>query len=185
MELKISGKNMDISPQVRDYVQRKMGKLNRRLPNVIRGEVEISKKMTKSPLDRYIVQVTLNHSGTFLRGEEKAADIYAAIDMVIDVMNRRIERYKGKLYQKGRKAIPTLEPEQLTELARVKRFIVKPMSIDGAIAQMELLGHDFFIFINVATERFSLLYRRHDGDYGLIEPEIAPHQAVAQFDAEA
>jgi putative sigma-54 modulation protein len=158
---------------VRNQVQHKMNKLDRHLPNITRGEVKISKEITKSPQHRYVVQVTLNHSGTLLRGEEKAADIYTAIDMVIDTMDRRIERYKGKLYQRGKRIIPTLEQEQPKEVVKVKRFTAKSMSVEEAIEQMELLGHDFFIFTNTATKRLSLLYRRHDGNYGLIEPEFA------------
>jgi putative sigma-54 modulation protein len=169
MELEISGKNIEISQRVRNQVQRKMNRLDRHLPNIRRGEVKISKEVTKSPQHHYIVQVTLNHSGTLLRGEEKAADIYTAIDMVIDTMDRRIERYKGKLYQRGKGLIPPLE--QPKEVVKAKRFMVKSMSVEEAVEQMELLGHDFFIFTNVATERHSVLYRRHDGNYGLIEPE--------------
>ena len=129
-----------------------------------------------------------------LRGEERGANAVAAVDSVIDVMDRRIERYKGKVYKSkqvkksgGAVSIRTLEvpsvppedgsaPEEVIQsshagLVRVKRFPIKPMTVDDAAFQMELLGHDFFLFLNSETEDHNVLYRRHDGDYGLIQPE--------------
>ena len=180
MELQITGKNMELLPAVRHYIERKLGKLNRHLPNITEAKIEISKEKTKSPQQRFVVQVTIDSSGTLLRGEERGEDLFAAIDKAAEVMNRQIEHYKGKLYKKGRGSSfakggfseETVAEQPLGKVVKVKRFAVKPMSVDEAIDQMELLGHDFFLFFNADSQGLNLLYRREDGNYGLIEPEL-------------
>lgn len=179
MELVIKGKNMEISEAVKQYIDRKLGRLDRHLRTITEAEVAIAREMTKSRQHRYVVQVTLNSKGTLLRGEERGMDLFAAIDSVSDVLDRQIERYKGRLYHKGRgtsplKAETSLAPEteQPGRVVKVKRFPVKPMDAEEAVEQMELLGHDFFLFFNSASGQFNVLYRRKGGDYGLIEPEL-------------
>jgi len=180
MELQITGRNMDLSPAVRGYIERKLGKLNRHLPNIGESKVEISQERTKSPQQRFVVQVTLDCSGTLLRGEERGEELFKAIDKVAAVMNRQIEHYKGKLYEKGRGSSfarsefseEVVEAQPPKKVVKVKRFAVKPMSVGEAIDQMELLGHDFFLFFNADTMELNLLYRREDGNYGVIEPEL-------------
>ena len=180
MEPQIKGKNIEVSPAVRSYIERKLGKLTRHLPNIMEAKVEISEQKTKSPRHHFIAQITINSSGTLLRGEERGEDLFTAIDKVEAVLNRQIERYKGKLYNKGKgsslargKFRPEIETAQLPKrVTMVKRFAIKPMLVDEAIDQMELLGHDFFLFFNTDTEELNLLYRRKDGNYGLIEPEL-------------
>jgi len=180
MELQITGQNIELSPAVRRYVERKLGRLNRHLPNIVTSRVEIVAEKTKSPQQHYLVQVTLDSGGTLLRGEERGEDLFTAIDKVAAIMDRQIEHYKGKLYEKGRGSSLArsefIEEVKMTEPSRkvvkVKRFTVKPMSVAEAIDQMELLGHDFFLFFNANTEEINLLYRRKDGNYGLIEPEL-------------
>jgi len=180
MELVIKGKNTEISEQVRQYIDRKLGRLDRHLHTIAEAEVAIAREMTKSRQDRYVVQVTLSSKGSLIRGEERGVDIFAAIDSVSDVLDRQIERYKGRLYNKGRGSSPLKaelpladEAEQRGRVVKVKRFMVKPMDAEEAVEQMELLGHDFFLFHNSASGQFNVLYRRKDGDYGLIEPEMA------------
>ena len=180
MKLQITGKNIDLQPTVRSYVERKLGKLSRHLPNITEAKVEISEEKTKSPQYHFVVQVTINSNGTLLRGEEQGEDLFTAIDKVEAVLNRQIERYKGKRYNKGRgssfiraKFSKEAETAQPTEMVtKVKRFAIEPMSVAEAIDQMELLGHDFYLFRNSDTEEVNLLYRRKDGNYGLIEPEL-------------
>lgn len=178
MELQITGKNMEVSPTVRRYIERKLGKLNRHLPKILESKVEITEEKTKSPKQHFVVQVTVNSKGTLLRAEHRGEDLFTAIDKVETTMKRQIEHYKGKLYDKGRGislARGGLSPEAiepLPTLTRVKRFIIKPMPTDEAIHQMELLGHDFFLFYNIDTDGLNLVYRRRDGNYGLIEPEL-------------
>ena len=182
MQLKIKGKNMEITDAVRNYVEKKISKLDRYLDNITDTEVEITRENTRSLEGRQIVQVTMTANGSILRGEEKAADVYAAIDAVADVMERQIKRYKGKRSQAskggGARAEPTLPEETATEeneprIARTKRFNIKPMSEDEAVEQMELLGHTFFVFVNEDTEEVNVVYKRKDGNYGILVPERA------------
>ena len=190
MQLVLKGKNFVISDRVRDYVEKKIGKLDRYLPDINEARVEITQEKTRSAKDKNIVQVTLRANGTILRAEERSEAIYACIDTVADKIHRQIVRYKGKrvdrrhgqLHNKRPEdGLPALDQEVLEEIAeenerkivRVKRFLVDPMNEDEAIEQMELLGHDFFVFFNVDLGRINVLYRRADQDYGLIDPEIA------------
>jgi len=178
MELQITGKNIDISPSLRRHIERKLGKLSRHLPNITESRIEISEQKAKSPQQRFVVQLTVDSNGTLLHGEERGQDLFSAIDKVAEIMNRQIEHYKGKLYEKGKGSslargefsVET-EPAQ-RRVVKVKRFAVKPMPVAEAIEQMELLGHDFFLFFNADSEEINLLYRRRDGNYGLIEPEL-------------
>ena len=180
MELQVTSKNMQLTPEVRRHIERKLGKLNRHLPDITTSKVEVSEEQTKSPRQRFVVQMTIDSRGTLLRSEERGEDLLTAIDKVAAVMNRQIEHYKGKLYDKGRgnslaRSEFKEEPEEAPpppNVVKVKRFSVKPMSVAEAIGQMELLGHDFFLFFNAESELHNVLYRRKDGDYGLIEPEL-------------
>jgi len=180
MELQITGKNVKLVPAVRKYIERKLGKLGRHLSDIIDYKVEVSEEKTRSPQQHFVVQVTINSSSTLLRGEERGQDLFTAIDKVAEVMNRQIEHYKGKLYEKGRGSSlarggfseEAEEKQPVSRLVKVKRFAIKPMSVAEAIDQMELLGHDFFLFLNADTEKVNLVYRRRDGSYGLIEPEL-------------
>jgi len=180
MKLQVIAKNnIEVSETLKAYVEKKIGKLSRYLPTISEGKVEISHEGAKLPEQRFTVQVTLDSRGVLLRAQEKSKDIRTAIDRVVDVLSKRIERYKGKLYDKGRgvsfaRQGTIIEAEEIEVPKRVvksKRFFIKPMPVDEAISQMELLGHDFFLFMDADTERLNLLYRREDGNYGLIEPE--------------
>jgi putative sigma-54 modulation protein len=185
MELQIFSKNMEITPAIQSYVQKKIGKLARYLPNITEAKVEIHSENTKSPQGRFIAQATLSSKGVLLRGEERGERVRVAVDAVAEVLERQIERYKGKLYEKGRgvslarqadvleRTVASEVSEDLPSVVRVKRFAVKPMSVAEAAEQMELLGHSFFLFVNAENSALSLLYRRNDGNYGLIEPELA------------
>jgi putative sigma-54 modulation protein len=180
MKLQVVAKNnVEVSETLKAYIEKKIGKLSRYLPIIDGSKVEISHEGAKVPEQRFSVQVTLDSRGVLIRAQEKSKDIRTAIDKVVDVLSKRIERYKGKLYDKGRglsfaRQGTTIEAEEIEVPKRVvksKRFFVKPMPVDEAIRQMELLGHDFFLFMDADTERLNLLYRREDGNYGLIEPE--------------
>ena len=185
MELKIRGKKLQLSNAVETYVSKKLGKLDHLLPSIAETKVEISKEKTKSPNNRYVVQVTVKSNGVLIRAEEKQADVYAAIDVADDVIRKQIVRFKGKYYLRRRVARhrrefePPVGAEEKEEketsdlIVKAKRFPIKLMTIEEASEQMELLGHDFFIFLNADTNSFSVLYRRKDGKYGMIEPEVA------------
>jgi putative sigma-54 modulation protein len=178
MELNITSKNVELSPTVRRYVERKLGKLNRHLPNITNSKVELVEEQTKSPLQRYVAQVTINSGGTLLRGETRGEDLFSVIDKVAAVMDRQIKHYKGKLYKKGRRTsfarsnLNTVNERAPIErkVVKVKQFDIKPMSVEEAMDQMELLGHNFFLFFNADSNKVNLIYSRKDGNYGLIEP---------------
>ena len=185
--------NLELNDGTRDYITRKMDRLSRHLRGITEATVELSRENTRAQDARIVAQITLDIDGAVLRGEERGANAVAAMDSVINVMDRRVERYKGKVYKsrqvkKAGKNLslrtleaPPIAPEQspaVEEIAeaegkvvRIKRFPMKPMTVDEAVFQMELLGHDFFLFVDSETEQHRLVYKRHDGDYGLIQPE--------------
>jgi putative sigma-54 modulation protein len=180
MELHIAGTNMEITPETQRYVERKLGKLNRHKPDITDIKVEISREGTKSPQAQYLVRVTvqMTSGGTLLHGEERAESIFAAVDRVVAILTRQLERRKGKLYDKGRGNSLArgkyVQPEPTAErkVVKRKRFAIEPMTLADAIEQMETLGHNFFLFVDDGTGETRLLYRRNDGNYGLIEPEF-------------
>ena len=180
MEVQITSQHIDISPEVRSRIEHKLSKLNRHLPEITAFKVELVRGKTKSPQQRFVAHVTLDANGTLLRGEERGEDLFTVIDKVTAIMDRQIERYRGKRYRKPRgsslvrgKSEELVKGESLRDkVVKVKRFPVKPMPVDEAIEQMELLGHDFFLFHNEGTEELNLLYRRKDGNYSIIEPEL-------------
>ncbi|MFC1968663.1 ribosome hibernation-promoting factor, HPF/YfiA family [Chloroflexota bacterium] len=180
MEVQITSKNIDISPEVRSRIEHKLGKLNRHLPKITACRVELVGAKTKSPQQRFVAQVTLDANGTLLRGEERGEDLSIVIDKVTDIIDRQIKRYRGKRYRKPRgsslirgKSEKLVKGESLrNKVVKVKRFPIKLMPVDEAIEQMELLGHDFFLFHNEENQEFNLLYRREDGNYSIIEPEL-------------
>lgn len=178
MQLIITGKNMDVPNRLDDYVRRKIGKLERYLNDPAEARVELSEESTKNVQQRQVVQVTIFKNGTIVRGEERAADMSVAIDAVVDKLERQIKRYKEKNVDRKRRA-QTIEAEvanpPVTEeprIVRIKRFPVQPMGEDEAIDQMELLGHSFFVFNNQTNGKLNVVYRREDGNYGLLEPEV-------------
>ncbi len=187
MQLTIKGKNLDLDASAQQYIENKLSKLERHFPDIGEVKVELTREMTKSEDSRYVAQVTINSHGTLLRGEERASTINTSIDKVLDVLTRQIERFKDKLYRskrrisslrKGLADEPAViedanEEEKESRIVKVKRFLVKPMTPEEAIDQMELLSHDFFIFFNPESNKFSVIYKRGDGFYGLIEPELA------------
>ncbi|HEY50871.1 MAG TPA: ribosome-associated translation inhibitor RaiA [Dehalococcoidia bacterium] len=179
MELQITGQNMEVSSEVRQYVERKIAKLTRHFPNIIESIVEINQEKTRSPQQQFMVRTSVLGNGIRLRSEERGADLFQAFDKVTSVLDRQLERQKGKLYEKGKgsslargefKAETAGLPR--SEVVKVKRFAMKPMSVIEAAEQMVILGHSFFFFLNTDTDEFNVLYQRRDGNYGLIEPEM-------------
>ena len=178
MQLTIQGKNMEVTERLQEYIEKKVGKLDRYLPTITEARIELSVEGAKSAKDRQVAQLTVRSKGTFLRAEERTADMFASIDAIVDKMYRQIVRYKGKRYDRGRgpgemPPVEEFEEEEPPRIVRTKRFLVAPMDEEEAIEQMELLGHDFFIFFNVDANGINVIYRRKDGNYGLLEPELA------------
>jgi putative sigma-54 modulation protein len=177
MQLIIKGKNMEVTEWLRKYVEKKMGKLDRFLPSIDEVRVELAVQRTKSAKDRQVAQVTVRSNGTILRAEERTDDIFASVDAVLDKMYRQIARFKGKRVDRYRGQVEAVPLKEMVEesprnIVRIKRFRISPMDEEEAVEQMELLGHDFFVFYNPKNENINILYRRDDGDYGLIDPQV-------------
>jgi putative sigma-54 modulation protein len=179
MELKITGKNVSLTHQVDNHIKRRYNKLVRHLSDIHQIKAEITEENTKSRQHRYIAQITIDSGGVILRPVERAPDILRAIDRTTEIMDRQTKRFKGKRRDRIRinfkdsekNRVPDGNSQPERELVNVKQFAIKPMPIDEAIEQIELLGHDFFLFLDTQNEEPRLLYRRHNSDYGLIEPE--------------
>jgi putative sigma-54 modulation protein len=188
MQIQLHAKNMEVTQKLKDYAERKLNRLDRYLPNISRIELELAQEHHRQGGDRAVVQLTVRHSrGTILRAEDKSQnDPFAAIDVTLDKMLRQISRYKGKRRRRAGERFEMLEPElaaaeealpgetgeggDLVEIVRRKRIEIPPMSEDEAVDQMELLGHDFFVFFNAMTGKVNVLYRRKEGNLGLIDP---------------
>lgn len=184
-ELEIYGRNMEVTDRIKEYVTKKVAKLDRFLPGIDEARLDLSYvKSARSAADRQVAQITIRGKGFILRAEERGDDIFAAFDTALDKIQRRIERYKGKHYRgrgDGKSAAEVVpaaqEEEETNELApaivRRKKFMLIPMDENEALEQMALLGHEnFFVFYNANTHAINILYRRRDGSFGLIEPEI-------------
>jgi putative sigma-54 modulation protein len=180
MDLHISSHGVEVTENLRAYIEKKIGKLDRYLPEISEAHVDLSTENTRSAGELQIAQVTLRANGKIIRGEEHSHDIFASIDAVLDKLYRQIARYKGKRQDrwKGRR-VNQMEPLpiELEEfegeepvIVRRKRFEMLPMDEREAIEQMELLGHTFFVFDNVETGEINVVYRRRDGGYGVIVP---------------
>lgn len=185
MEPTIVAHNIEPTPRLRDYVEKKTARLDRYMPNLTAIDVVLSAENTRDAQQRNVVEVTIRDDrGTILRAEVRNSDMFAAVDSVVDKLYRQIERYRGKQRDryrgKGQDAIPMGDmlpiPDDTTEdeqtIVRRKSFPMYPMSADEALDQMELLGHDFFVFFNSDEEAVNVVYRRHDGNFGLLLPEM-------------
>ncbi len=178
MEVELSARRFELTDAVRRYVERKVGRLDRYLPDIEAARVELSRVSIRSKGDVYAAQVTAFVDRAVLRAEEVNADLLAAIDLSAEKMHRQIERYKGKRQRRwtGR-AEPVLTEggdelagdEESPLIVRRKRFELSPMTEGEAAEQLELLGHDFFLFLNADTGSINVLYRRRDGQLGLLE----------------
>ncbi len=180
--LEIFGREFEVTDHIREYVTKKVAKLDRHLGTIEEIRVELAYvKTARSATDRYVAQMTVRGKGLILRAEERADDIRSAMDNAVDKLSRQIVRFKGKHYR-GRgdgKSVAEIAPdgeeaavelEELPVIARRKKFDVVPMDEMEAIEQMKLLGHDnFFVFDNAKSGLVNVLYRRRDGTYGLIE----------------
>lgn len=182
MQLIITGKNMHISDRTEDFVRQKMARLDRHISQEAEARVELAQENTKNKTQRQIVQVTVFKNGTIIRAEERAADLKVAVDAVVDKLDKQIRRYKDKQMSKRRITAAAVhaveqaeaegEMEPMPRLVRTKKFKTAPMSVDEAIEQMELLGHSFFLFLNAESDALNVVYRRDDGNYGLLEPQL-------------
>ena len=192
MDIRIQTRNIDLNPHAEQYIQKKFDRLRRHLPNLDDAKMEVTRTQARATRDRVQAQMTLNIAGYTLRGQDRGVNLFAAVDGVADVVDRQIRRFKGKVYHtsqarksgRGLRDIPSdaiidvpdaVEQdaiEEIGQIVRTKRHAMPPMAVEDAILQMEMLGHSFFLFFNMDTDEYNVAYRRRDGDYGVIEPEL-------------
>jgi putative sigma-54 modulation protein len=181
MEVTLKSKNVELARPIRDYIEKKVLKLQK----FFQGDSINAQVVVSAEKGLQIAEVTVQVNGLLLRGEEKTGDMYASIDGAIDKIERQIRKYKTRIHRRLRQTGSGIVEAELTRdtagveergeearIVKTKRFAIKPMSAQEAVMQMELLGHDFFVFSNSETDEVNVVYRRKDGNYGLIEPEF-------------
>ncbi len=178
MQLTLHGRNVEVTPALREYVEKKIGKLEKYFEFALEPQVVLLVQKGD-----HRVEITIPLDGRVLRSEVETGDMYASVDEAVDKIERQIHKYKTRINRKARQVNDPLlfkenfmgsEPEEddnEPRLVRTKRFTMKPMSIDDAILEMNLLDHDFYVFTNSDTDEVNVVYRRRDGNYGLIEPD--------------
>jgi len=178
----VKGKNIEVPERVRRYAERKLTRIERLLDDRSDAIVELAVEQHRSAADSHLVDVTLVIDGATLRGHAAGASFQAGLDEALDKVERRAVDHKEKPRIRARPieekqllrriADGTAEPLRERRIVKTKRFAIEPMFEEDAVSEMEELGHSFFLFVNAETERLAVLYRRDDGDYGLIEPSI-------------
>ncbi len=178
----VRGKNLNVPDRVREYAERKLGRLERFLDDRTDAIVELSHEAHRSAVDAHIADVTLIIDGRTLRSRATGSSYQTAIDEVVDKAERQAVDHREKPRVRARpdqeKAIlrriadGTASPDRERRIVKTKRFPIEPMFEEDALAAMEELGHDFWVFVNAENERVAVLYRRRDGDFGLIEPLV-------------
>jgi putative sigma-54 modulation protein len=189
----VKGKNLEVPERIRDYAERKFGRLERVLDDSTDALIELSVEQHRNADDSHIVEVTLIIDGQPLRGRAAAPSFEAGLDGLLDKMERRAVDHRSKPRLRARpvqeKALlrrladGTAEDGHERRIVKSKRFGIEPMFEEDAALEMEELGHSFFIFVDAATERLAVLYRRKDGDYGLIEPVVGGEYGRGQGQA--
>jgi len=188
MDISINTHNVELTDRLNTHIERKTARLDRYMPNLAEVRVDLSTQQTRNAVERQVAQITVRDDrGTFLRAEERSSDMFAAIDAVIDKLYRQIKRYRGKRLVNRRSGssqnevllgepLPAeIEVEEIVAepaIVRHKKFPLRPMSPEEAIEQMELLGHSFYVYFDVDDETINVVYKRHDGNYGVLQPEF-------------
>ena len=191
MNLTIRSQHATVDDDLHEIAEKKLARLERLLPRVDNVVVDVRHEETRAAAQRYTVQVTVHSGPAILRAEERAGDARAALEVAADVLSRQARRHKKRLddrHRAGSRAwteppppvereaapVPADDDEEieyvLGNIVRIKHFEAKPMSEEEALLQMQLVGHDFFIFLDARTQDYALLYKRRDGDYGLLVP---------------
>lgn len=180
MNITVRGKNIEVTPALRDYVEKKASRITKYFSDVREVKAVLSVKKNE-----HIVELTVSVNGIILRAQEKTGDMYTSIDLVVDKIERQVTKHKTKLTKKFRSAPNQANVEFLSDLVpdsqngddefkiiKTKRFSIKPMTAEEAIMQMNLLNHDFFVYFDGDENAIRVVYKRADGDYGLIAPEL-------------
>ena len=175
MNFIISGKNIDVTPGLKDAIEQKLGKLER----YFTPETEIIVTLSVEK-ERQKIEVTIPVKGNIIRSEQTSDDMYVSIDLVEEIIERQLRKYKNKIVDQQQSAVSLskafveedIEDDEEIKIIRSKRFAMKPMEAEEACLQMELLGHSFYVFRNASTDEVNVVYKRKGNTYGLIEPEF-------------
>ena len=176
MRYTITGRNIEVTPGLRNMVEKKIGKLE----HFFTPDTEVIVALSAQK-DRQKIEVTIPIKGNTIRAEESSTDMYVSIDLVEEVIERQIRRYRKKLIDKKQSALSFSQafieeederPEEDIRIVKTKKFAIKPIDPEEACLQMEMLGHNFYVFLNADTDQVNVVYRRKNGTYGLIEPDF-------------
>jgi putative sigma-54 modulation protein len=183
MRLQVKGKNVEVSQSIRSYAEEKLGKLSRQLSDPTEVELELAVEKNPSISASHGAEATIRTKGPTLRARESSPDMKASIDQLVEKLERQVKRYREKRRTEPRRQaranggaaeasvlVPPVSDDGEPWIVKTKQFPVKPMSPDEAVLQLELVGHDFFVFRNAESNEVNVVYRRRAGDYGLIEP---------------
>lgn len=180
MRLHVKGKNVEVSDAIHDYAERKLGKLAPQLAEPTHVELELAVEKNPSIADNHVAEATIWTKGPVLRARESSGDMKASIDLLVDKLERQVKRYRQKRrheherhHERSNGAVPTaasIPSQEGRVIVKTKQFVLNGMSPEEAVEQLELIGHDFFVFRNDESGEINVVYRRRDGNYGVIEP---------------
>ena len=179
MRLHVKGKNVEVTDAIHDYAERKLGKLEPQLADLTRVELELAVERNPSIADNHVAEATIWTKGPVLRAREASGDMKASIDLLVDKLERQVKRYRQKRrheherHERANGAVPgtvSIPAQEGVMIVKTKQFVLHAMSAEEAVEQLELIGHDFFVFRNDDSGEINVVYRRRDGDYGVIEP---------------
>jgi len=176
MRLQVKGKNLEVSESIRTYAEEKLRKLDRHLAPPTQVELELAVEKNPSISSNHVAEATVWTKGPVLRARETSPDMRASIDQLVDKLERQVKRYRDKRRRRNHNPGPPPEPAEPAPaeplIVKTKQFAVKPMSAEEAVLQLELVGHDFFVFQDADSGDVNVVYRRRDGNYGVIEPQL-------------
>jgi putative sigma-54 modulation protein len=180
VRLQVKGKNVDVTDSLKDYALQKLGKLDKHLNDAARLELELQVEKNPSISQNQVAEATIWTKGPVLRARESSSDMKASIDLLVEKLERQARKYRDKRrrghgrgnHEQPVEGIPVVADEESPVIVKTKQFAVKPMTPEEAVLQLELVGHDFFVFQNADTSDVNVVYRRRDGNYGLIEPQV-------------
>jgi putative sigma-54 modulation protein len=179
MQFQVKSRNVEVSDQIKTYAEEKLSKLERQLDDP-RVELELAVEKNPSIAENQVAEATIWTKGPVLRAREASPDMRSSIDQLVEKLERQVKRYRTRGRDRRRRAVRAdasaasdVAPidEEATEIVKTKHFALNPLSAEEAVLQLELVGHDFFVFRNAASEAVNVVYRRRDGGYGLIEPQ--------------
>jgi putative sigma-54 modulation protein len=180
MRLQVKGKNLEVSDSIRAYAERKLSKLDRQLHDLTQVELELAVERNPSIAANQVAEATIWTKGPVLRAREASTDMKASIDQLTEKLLRQVKHYRDKRTRRNSRHVgnggpqggTTVAYETEPQIVKTKQFVMEPMNAEEAVLQLELIGHDFYVFQNAESNDVNVVYRRRDGGYGLIEPQV-------------